>query len=98
MMEEGTREWIEDLVRRATLGFYDGSERDELASSVEVDYVTRAGEGHKVMVFAPSHEYENERPVWAEIGEDVTVDLEPEKVGESSYHVQVEITESGDEV
>lgn len=95
-MEDETRERIEDLVRRATLGFYDESERDEMASSVEVDYVTREKQAHKVMVFAQSHEYENERPVWAEIG-DLTIDLEPEKVGAASYHVQVEITESGEE-
>lgn len=94
-MEDQTRERIEDLVRRATLGFYNESVRDEMASSVEVDYVTREGEAHKVMVFAQSHEYEHERPVWAELG-DLTIDLEPEKVGTSSYHVLVEITESGE--
>lgn len=95
-MGEISRDRIEELVRRATLGFYDESTRSEMASDVDVDYVTPEGDGHKVMVFAQSHEYENERPVWAEIGA-LTVDLVPEKVGSSSYHVHVEITDSGNE-
>lgn len=93
-MAVDSRAEVEDLVRQATRAFYDESMKPEVASSIEVDYVTREGDGHKVMVFAQSHEFERERPVWAEIGE-VTVDLDPEKVGESSYHVYVEITESG---
>lgn len=94
-MEAETRKRIEQLVRQATLAFYDESTKAEMDSRVDVDYLTREDDGHKVMVFAPSHEYEHERSVWAEIGE-VTVDLEPEKVGLSSYHVHVEITDSGD--
>lgn len=94
-MAEETRERIEELVREVTLAFYDESTRAEMASSVDVDYLTQEADGHKVMVFAQSHEYEHERPVWAEI-DDLTIDLEPEKVGYSSYHVYVEIAESGD--
>jgi len=90
-----TRKRIEELVRKATLAFYDDSTRAEMASSIDVDYLTQEGDGHKVIVFAESHEYEHERPVWAEIG-DLTIDLEPEKVGLSSYHVYVEITGMGD--
>lgn len=93
-MEELSLARIEELVRRATLAFYEDSTRADQVSDIEVDYVTKEGDGHKVMVFAQSHEYEQERPVFAEIGE-LTVDLEPEKVGISSYHVYVEITESG---
>ena len=91
-----SRERVEELVKQATLAFYDESTKAELASSIQVDYLTQENNGHKVMVFAESHEYENERPVWAEI-DDVIIDLEPEKVGLSSYHVHVEITESEDE-
>ncbi len=89
-MGEDTRTRIEDLVRKATIAFYDESMKDEMASSVDVDYVTEEEDGHKVMVFAESHEFEQERPVWAEIG-DLTIELEPQKVGLSSYHVHVEI-------
>ena len=66
-----------------------------MPSSIEVDYLTQVEDGHRVMIFAQSHEYENERPVWAVI-EDLTIDLEPEKIGLSSYHVTVEITETDD--
>ena len=94
-MGEVSRSRIEDLVRRATLAFYDDSTRAEMDSQIQVDYLTREADGHKVMVFAPSHEFQEERPVFAEIGE-VTVDLRPENVGTSSYHVHVVISESSD--
>lgn len=90
-MEALPRDRIEQLVRRATIAFYDDSTRGEMASRVDIDYLTPEGDGHKVMVFAPDHEYENERPVWAEIDE-LTIDLEPEKVGMASYHVIVGIS------
>ena len=90
------RDRIEDLVRKATLAFYDDARRAEMSSDIDVDYLTQDGDGHKLMVFAQSHEYEHEREVWAEVG-DLTIDLEPEKVGSSSYHVHVTITNSGDE-
>ena len=89
-MGEEARKRIEDLVRKATVAFYDDANRSELASSIEVDYVTPEPDGHKVMVFAPDHEFEHERPVWAEMDE-LTLDLKPEKVGMSSYHVHVQI-------
>jgi len=94
-MGEDERTRIEDLVRTATLAFYDESTRAEMAASVDVDYITQAGSGHKVMIFAQSHEFEHERPVRAEMG-DLVIDLDPEKVGLSSYHVHVELTERGD--
>ena len=94
-MGEPSRERIEDLVRQATLAFYDESTSAELAERVDVDYLTQDGDKHRVMVFAESHEYEHERPVWAEIG-DVRIDLEPEQVGVSSYHVHVTLSDAAD--
>lgn len=93
-MEEQSRTQIEELVRQAMLAFYDESAKAEAASRVDVDYVTQKGGGHKMMVFAPDHEFEEERPVWADFGE-LTLHLEPEKVGVSSYHVVVTICKSG---
>ena len=92
-MGEETRERIENLVRKSTLAFYDESMRAEMASTIEVDYLTQVEDGHKMTIFAQSHEYENERPVWAVI-EGLTIDLEPKKVDLSSYHVTVEISET----
>lgn len=92
-MEEDERNRLVDLVRSATQAFYDQPVGGETKSSVEVDYLSEEGAGHKVMVFAPSHEFENERPVWAEIG-DLSIHLDPEKVGYSSYHVHVDISDS----
>ena len=94
-MDEESRTRIEGLVRKATVAFYDDSSSAEMESSVEVEYLTREGLDHTVEVVAPSHEYDNERPVWVDIDE-VTLDIEPEKVGESRYRLRVTVTESSD--